>query len=541
VVFSADGRLLAAWGPAFSKVDVLDAADGMRRVELNEAVRRFRAAAFSPDGSLIALVGFTKDDERGSVTHVFVRDTATGEPVASFELPDELLYEIAFSPDGRLIGAGDDHGRVRLWDARTGELQVEAEGYDMPVIGLSWSPDGQRIATTADPTGRAPDSTGQDAFALRDAKSLAVMREFSGHYANVAALAFSPDGRRIASACRDHLVRLWDAESGARLLPTPGHEIGVGAVAASADGARVLTGGDDGKLGSWSGLAWTLQSMTPAHSAPVLAVACSPDGRLAASSALDGSVVLWPSDPAAQSCGWIGDSAHASRALAFAPDGRTLASAEADGKVRLRDVSPALTAAAALDADAVQAMSLPTRELDASGNVAFSVAWSPDGQWIATGTSRLRIFGAATGELAHDIKGTSPIASIAWSPDGALIATANADRTVRVYEAATGTARGTASGHPGRVQAVTFSRDGSLLASAGDNETVIRLWHVATLAPAGQLAGHADTVRALTAVGEGLLLSTSSDGTALVWDASAAARSAEQATEPAEPRADPPR
>jgi WD40 repeat protein len=249
---------------------------------------------------------------------------------------------------------------------------------------------------------------------------------------------------------------------------------------------------------------------------PLIAVACTPDGRLAVASSSDGTVALRRGGTGEDRGGWAVDPAHALTALAFLPDGRTLVSAEQDGKVRLRDLGAAL-ADGPLDPAASSALSHAVRELDAGGAAAFSLAVSPDGKHIASGTSRLRLFDAATGALERDIKGTSPIASIAFSPDGSLVATGNADRTVRVYDAATGAERATLTGHPGRVHAVAFSDDGQTLASAGEGETVVRLWDVARLAPAGQLVGHADVVNALVSPGRGLIVSSSDDDVMLVW------------------------
>ena len=516
-IFSPDGRFLAAWGQPFSKVDLLDARDGAQKLELNETVDKFAGAAFTPDGSLLAMVGLRKITVRSSDSLLVLRDTSSGATLHTMELPDTQLSDLACSPDGSRIVGGDTHGHLRLWDIPSGELRKQLDGIDVIERSLCWSPDGRLIASTVPDSPRPDKGTGLDVFTLRDGETLASRREIAGHHAAISALAFSPDGHRIASACRDHLVRLWDVASGARVLPTPGHETGVQGVAASTDGATILTAGADGRVGVWNGRTWALERTMSAHTATVLSVACSPDGKLGASRSVDGAVLVWATGSAEERSGWVGDSLHAARALAFSPDGRLLASAEEDGKVRVRDVSAAIGAADDLEAEAVMAMARPVHELDAGGAIAFSVAWSPDGKWLATGSSRLRVFDATTGELAHDIKGTSPIASIAFSPDGALIATANADRSVRLYEAATGEARGVRTGHSSRVQAVVFSRDGAMLASSGDNESVIQLWDVAKLAPAGQLAGHDDTVRGLAVLGSGSLVSASADGTCLVW------------------------
>jgi len=428
-----------------------------------------------------------------------------------------VLVGAAFTPDGKRIVCGDDQGSIHGWDARSGAPAGSSEGYPRPVYGLTFAPDGALLAATAAATAHPEAGVGLEAFTLRDGSSLAVVREIAGHHANVSATAFAPDGKRLASACRDRLIRLWNPATGERLLAPAGHDTGVGDLAADASGTLLVTGGDDGQVGFWNGRTWELQKLVTASLSPVTGVTISADGRLAASSALDGSVQIWLADGAEQRGGWVGDPAHAATVLALGPDGRTLATAESDGKVRLRDVGAALDARIEPGTDAGTALAKPLHELDSGGAVAFSLAWSPDGKLLATGSSRLRLFDPTTGALVQDIKGTSPIQAIAFSPDGALVATGNADRSVRLYETAGGTPRGTLTGHTGRVAALAFSSDGRTLASASDTESDVRLWDVERLAPAGLLSGHADGVRALLGLAPDRMVSGSADGQALVW------------------------
>ncbi|HEX5009520.1 MAG TPA: WD40 repeat domain-containing protein, partial [Planctomycetota bacterium] len=515
--FSPDGRWLAVWGPPFSKVNLLD-AQGALVHELNEDVRDFFDAAFSPDGTLVALLGLRKDAEARTTTGVLsVRDTASGEVVHRIELAGKELVSVAFTPDGSRIVCGDDRGGLHGWDVPTGAEAGSAEGFERPVRGLAFAPDGRLLAQTAAATPHPEAGVGLEAFTLRDGGSFAVVREVAGHYADVSAVTFAPDGKRLASMCRDHLVRLWDPATGARLLAPAGHDTGVSGVAADAAGALLVTGGDDGQLGFWNGRTGELTKMALASLSSLTAVALSPDGRLAASSALDGGLQLWVPAGGEQRGGWAGDAQHAAQALAFGPDGRTLASAETDGKVRLRDVGAALDARVEPGTDAATALALPQRELDSGGAVAFAVAWSPDGKLLASGSSRLRLFDPHTGAMVQDIKGTSPIQAIAFSPDGALVATGNADRSVRVYQTADGKLRGTLTGHAGRVAALAFSSDGRTLASGSDTEPDVRLWDVERLAPAGLLSGHVDGVNALVGLAPDRLVSASADGVALVW------------------------
>jgi WD40 repeat protein len=513
-VFSADGRWLAVWGHPFTKVELRN-ADGTPHLDLNEQVTDIRDAAISRDGSLVAILGLRKLNVRQRIGLLSVRDAVTGDTVFSHETQDVAGTSVAFSPDGKRIAVGDEIGQVHIFDARSGEEKASAEGITVPVRDVGWSPDGRYLVDAA-PAKTAPAPGVPDGFALRDGSSLELVREILGHGAAVSSIAFSPDGKCMATACRDHDIRLWDVETGARLLAPPGHDSTVTALAMSADGSRLVSGGGDGTVGAWDPKTWSLQKLQHCTPMSVIALACTADGRFSAASSFDGTLALRDVATGQNRGSFAGDGTTAVRALAFLPDGRTLVTGDQDGKARLRDVSALLSDVGA-DPGGVRLPPPVTRELDAGGATVFAVAASPDGHLIATGTSRLRVFAAADGKLIADVKCPSPLLSIAFSPDSSLIATANADRSVRLFDAASGAERGTLSGHTARVEAVAFSSDGRLVASAGENENQVRLWDVIRLSPAGQLAGHLDVVNALAAPGPGLMASASVDGTILVW------------------------
>jgi WD40 repeat protein len=249
------------------------------------------------------------------------------------------------------------------------------------------------------------------------------LQTLEGHSDWVLMVAFSPEGRLLASGSGDRTVRLWDPTTGALLQKLEGHSDWVPTVAFSPDGRLLASGSDDRTVRLWNPATGALLQTLEGHSEGVPQVAFSPDGRLLASGSGDHTIRLWDPTTGALLQTLEGHS-EGVPTVAFSPDGRLLASGSGDRTVRL---------------------------------------WDP-----------------TTGALLQTLEGHSEhVPTVGFSPDGRLLASGSGDRTVRLWDPTTGVPLQTLEGHSEWVPTVAFSPDGQLLAS-GSGDRTIRLWDPTT-------------------------------------------------------------
>jgi WD40 repeat protein len=299
---------------------------------------------------------------------------------------------------------------------------------------------------------------------------------YTGHLSQVATVAWSPDGKRIASGSWDQTVQVWDATSGAQPFIYRGHTTNVNAVAwspirtsqsiASASGNSFFKGEHIVQL--WNAATGGHILTYGGHTQPVRSVAWSPNGMSIASGSEDKTVQIWD---ASRGILMLAYSRHTGvvSSVTWSPDGKYIASASDDKTVQVWDA---------------QATTL-LFSFDHTSTV-NAVAWSPDGARIASASGNffvgndhiVQVWDAATGEHVLTYRGhTTPVSTVAWSPDGKRIASASAslEKTVQIWDATSGATIYIYRGHTLGVNAVAWSPDGQYIASASLDGTV-RVW-----------------------------------------------------------------
>lgn len=407
---------------------------------------------------------------------------------------DSTVLVVAWSPDGRRIVSGAVDGTVRIWNADGSGDPVMLTGYAARKITLSISPDSRQVAFTGD----------TKAFKIAN-------MDGSGHPIEVRVgndiweLAYSPDGKHIASVERNGTLHVWNLERSMKTAVLRGHTEGVYGAVWSPDGKRIASVAHDNTLRIWNASEGGAPPIIFQYSAPLWSVAWSLDGTRIATASQDRTIGIWNADGSGQPLILRGHEALV-HGVAWSPDGSTLASCSSDHTVRIWKADGSGTPIV----------------LRHSG-IAYTVAFSADGKRIVSSSrdSTARVWNAdGSGEpivLPHK----TGLYGAAFSPDGKYVVTGAVDRIMRLWNA-------DGSGKPiefkGHTSVVgirgdrVFSPDGKRIVSSSDDGTA-GIWNADGTGEPLFLRSSADAVNMAAWSPDGKRVVTASDdGNVTIWD-----------------------
>jgi len=294
--------------------------------------------------------------------------TATSLSTADRQFPqqEKRVDAVAFDLTGHWMAtAGNYHWQgnyswqILIWDFQTGMFVRQLALQQGPVTSVAFSPDGRILATASK----------NSEVALWDVTTAALIRSLRGHKDSVRSVVFSPDGRALASASADRSVKLWDVEAGRELRTLQGHTDAVNAVAFSPDGRVLATASSDKRVRLWNPETGELIRTLAGHRAPVVTIGFRPDGKVLASGSGAG-YKLW--DVRTGGAILAPPSRVAVTAIAFRPDGRILAIAHSGSET-------------AWNVDFLDlAEGRIVQSFVAHWIGISAIAWVPDGSWLVS-------------------------------------------------------------------------------------------------------------------------------------------------------------
>ncbi|ODH02904.1 hypothetical protein A4S05_21835 [Nostoc sp. KVJ20] len=497
------------------------------------------AVTWHPDGSKLAS---SSDDYTMKIW-----DAQTGNCLLTLQEHQKAIWDVKWSPDGNLLASSSGDGIIKLWDSETGACLQTLVGHQSLVRSVAWSPDGILASGSEDHTIR-----------LWDVAEGKCLKTLTIKGARVRRVAWSPDGEKLASGSSDRQVRIWDRRTGQCLKTLTGHAFWVDALTWSPDGQTLASSSSDRTIKLWDSATGDCLRTLQGHQDPIWGLSWWADSKTLISGSYDQTLRFWNTE-IGQCRRVIHGYINAIRNVTWSPDGQSLASCSTDKTIKIWQVATGerqtklighqgwvfsvdwcpnfphafgqenvagIVASSSTDAT-IKLWDVKTgqcfRTLLGHTSWVWSVAWSPDGQRLASGSSSndltARIWNPVTGECLHILAGhESWIWWVAWSPDGRMLATAGDDQRINLWDVETGECLKTLHDQWLLGVAIAWSPDSQWLATSSKENTV-RLWNLQTGICERELSGHQAIVWAISWSPDGNYLASGSDDcTIKIWN-----------------------
>lgn len=536
--FSSDGRQVGTAGMD-NKARIWDAKNG-RLLRTLDHTAGILSAAYSPDGKYIA-TGSLRGRAR-------VFDTQTGALITTSEPDGGFIYEVEIDPTGTRVGIASRDNLARILafgEQATGEA-LALVNHDAVVSRVAFSADGTRMVTVSD------DQTAK----VWDSRTGALQLSLDAHTGGIADVLCSPDGKRIVTLSRDGTARGWNAATGDMLWTFFGHTDAIWTGDIDSAGDSLLTADFDGMVRVWDVRKTMYERLLSMQGTDVHDAEFSPDGGLIATVSLDKAhdrvvVGLWQTN-GEQLARFESEQVNVGQGrlqLRWRPDGRGLiVSGGAQAVVwNIRvDADPVAREHARIDnhgervwdatysADGSDLVTVGEdgtvkiwradtgalrRTLEGHDKAIVSVDIDRRGRYLATASrdKTARIWDWSSGALLRTLEHVPPqeMHEVRFSPDGQFVITAGVDTTAVIWAIA-GQRVATLEGHSGSISSVAFSPDGHLAATGGDDST-IKVWATATGALLWSSGPQENNVRSVVFSTDGKRLAATHGQTAKLW------------------------
>ncbi|MFN0112560.1 MAG: caspase family protein [Blastocatellia bacterium] len=479
LAFGADNLL--ASGSADKTIRLWNAATG-QSLQTREAHNQpVTCLAFNAKGDALASGG------ADAAVRAWTLPQFNGSPV--FSLGAGRIVALSFNNDGNQLMAASSERIIKRYDLATRRELLSlseterTEKYEAAAFSSDSSSNGQHIAI----------STGTRDLEVRSFDDFNAPIMLTSRANPIRAIAFSNDGRWMATGNQDTSTTLWDVFAGRAIANIAGNEGSIVSVAFSADSQLLATGSRGGIVRLIEVVGAREVRRWQAHGDGVNAMQFTSDGKLVTGSS-DQSIKVW--DASGNAIGALKQTKEIN-SLCLSNDGKLLAAGLADGSIKIFDA----------------ANWQELRSLAAHSGAVFALSFNNDGKLLASGgvDQTIKLWQTGDWQTVRSINASASTYSLLFSPDDKLLAAGSAEGVVKLLDAANGSTRATLTGASGSANGLSFSDNGNWLTSAHDDGSA-RIWSTAT----GQLTATALSLREsndwLVVTPEGLF-----DGSPAAW------------------------